>query len=150
MLEGQIANFGDVEQLEEFKIQLSVLQEDLSAKDAMLDEIKADVQIEKNNVEMLSKEKSESENIFKRHIDELEVAVQEHVTANEQLQDELETKEDVLTETEQQIEVLTKELVDSSAQSEEVVVQWQGTPIIFAISFIYSYKVMILLIAHCY
>ena len=98
---------------------------------------------EKNNVEMLSKEKSESENIFKRHIDELEVAVQEHVTANEQLQDELETKEDVLTETEQQIEVLTKEL-------EEVVVQWQGTPIIFAISFIYSYKVMILLIAHCY
>ncbi len=126
MLEDQVNNPDDAKKLEECKIQLSILQEDICAKDAILAETKTDLQVEKDNLEVLSKEKLEAEEVFKSHIGELEVAISEHIRANEELQGELESKEDALFQTEQQVQVLTKELVDNGAQSEEVVSQWQG------------------------
>jgi len=125
LLEEQLASFGDENQLEECKIQISVLKEDISAKNAILEELKADLQVERTNIDMLTKEQGEAEKVYKGHIDELEVAIQEHVTANQELQNELDRKEDALTESEDRIEVLTQEIIQNGAQSEEVVIQWQ-------------------------
>ena len=125
-LEEEIEKRGAEGEIDYLKTQLSTIQEDISAKQAMLDELTANLQIEKDNVEVLLKDKSTAETVYKEHIDALEAAIQEHVTANEELQDELDAKEDTVAQAEEQIELLTQELVDSSTQSEEVVVQWQG------------------------
>ena len=55
------------------------------------------------------------------------MAIGEHISTNEQIQIELDSKEDALAAAQDQIEVLTKELCDTGAQSEEVVIKWQGT-----------------------
>lgn len=123
--------------MEEYELRLSTLQEDVEGKSIIIDEIQANLKIEKENVETLLKEKSEEEEVYKDHINELETAIREHESANEQFQVELETKENEVSDAQHQIEELTKELVDSSAQSEAVVQQWQGMCRIWFMKFMF-------------
>ncbi len=108
------------------KLQLSTLQEHSAAQQAILDEVNANLQIEKENVASLMSEKTEAEALFQNHIQELESAIQEHVAANEELQTQLDDREDATAQAEQQIQALTDALEETRVESEEVVTQWQS------------------------
>ena len=53
------------------------------------------MEVEKKNVQTLKEEKTEAEAVFQNHIQELEMAIEKHVTANEELHSQLDRKEDL-------------------------------------------------------
>ena len=83
------------------------------------------MEVEKKNVQTLKEEKTEAEAVFQNHIQELELAIEKHVTANEELHSQLDEKEDMVEKTQEQVVMLTHELEATNTQSEEVVTQWQ-------------------------
>eukprot|EP00979_Chaetoceros_neogracilis_P000098 scaffold24_cov183-Chaetoceros_neogracile.AAC.1 len=113
------------EEIEDLKVQVSTLKEDVCVKQAMLEETTANLSIEQENVGILKTENSDAEQIYKDHIEELELAMQDHITTNRELLNELQNKEDTLANTQSQIEVMTSEIEEIRSQSEEVVTQWQ-------------------------
>ena len=113
------------EEIEDLKVQVSTLKEDVCVKQAMLEETTANLSIEQENVGILTTENSDAEQIYKDHIEELELAMQDHITTNRELLNELQNKEDTLANTQSQIEVMTSEIEEIRIQSEEVVTQWQ-------------------------
>jgi len=121
-LETEMTNSQDVEDL---KVQLSSLKEDMAAKQNMLDDMVADLTIENKNVQTLTQVHNDAEKIYKGYIEELEIAIQDHLTANEELQDDLQTKDESLAIAEGQVEAMATEIVEIRSQSEEVVTQWQ-------------------------
>ena len=121
-LESEMTNSQDFEDL---KIQLSSLKEDMAAKQNLLDDMVANLTIENKNVQILMQVHTDAENIYKGHIEELEIAIQDHLTTNEELEDELQTKDEALAIAEGQVEAMTNEIVEIRYQSEEVVTQWQ-------------------------
>lgn len=125
MLEAELVDTQSNEEIEKLRVQLAALKEDIVVKQVMFDEMTANLTIEKDNVETLTKENSDAERIYKDHIEELELAMQDHLNTNEELQDDLQSKEDNLTNARKEITAITNEIVEIRSQSEEVVTQWQ-------------------------
>ena len=125
-VEEEMSGLATEEEYNALKLKQSRLESELSSKQGFLDEINENLQIEKDNVEILLKQKCEAEAIYRGHIEELEAAIQEHVAASEELQEQLDERDSSLAQVEEQVKLLTQELVDSRSQSEEVVTQWQG------------------------
>jgi len=126
-LESDIARmYEQVATISGLEIQIQSLTEQAAAQTSILEDVNANMEVEKKNVQTLMEEKSEAEAVFQNHIQELEMAIQKHVTANEELHSQLDEKEYLVEKTQEQVEMLTQELEETNTQSEEVVTQWQA------------------------
>lgn len=124
-LEKEIANINNDEELERLRNEVSLMGKEIETKQSLIDALTEDLKIEKENVSMISNERIESEKVYKEHIDALELAINEHVSANDRLQDELDAKDGIIEESEKKIKTLMDEIISTRTQSEEVVIRWQ-------------------------
>lgn len=124
-LENEVATINNNEELERLKSEIALMENQIRMKQSLLDALSEDLKIEKENVSLISKERSESEKVYKEHIEALELAINEHLSANDHLQDELDNKEGIVEELENKVKTLMEEIISTQTQSEEVVIRWQ-------------------------
>jgi chromosome segregation ATPase len=106
--------------------EMETLRQQLTTNDILIKELMANVDVERENLVIVQKEKEDAETIYRSHIEELEGAITSHEQENLFLQSQLDEREDLVERTNQQVLALSKELDEIRTQSETVVMEWQG------------------------
>ena len=106
--------------------EMETLRQQLTTNDILIKELMVNVDVERENVVIVQKEKDEAETIYRAHIEELEGAITSHEEENLFLQSQLDERDDLFERTNQQNLALSKDLDEIRTQSENVVKEWQG------------------------
>jgi chromosome segregation ATPase len=113
-------------EVESLRQQLTSANEVLVSDKALIKELMINVDVERENVSTVQKEKDDAEIIYKSHIEDLERAIASHEQESLFLQSQIDDRDDLVERVNQQVLDLTKEVDDIRTQSEEVVREWQG------------------------